>query len=433
MNLNNLSLNHFLKKNKNKILFISLFALFFILLTAYIEIQNKTTDYYLYLIGDDFSSRNALVRIVSKDGLIVPRPEIYINGKLQPSTFIKIPRNIHTIGFKVGKKRYDYKLNLLQLLNFHRKKFTIKQFSQKEKENFKTTLSYSSLGNKKVFLLPETFRMIAEYPIKVHFFCFENNQVCKDKIVYVNGKLTQITNGYFTQTIKMNPSQQVTLKFENSAPQKAIFPYLGKMFFIKDMILYSLTNATGVNLDCFRNQKWLFSELVSTKYSGIKFPKRYNLCDKIQVSFNSVNPRTTFLVYSKKAPQKLLITDYYYQQLFNNLKRLMPDKLPLLKRIYSQSIFYKLNIIFDGKILIKQFEKEKAKKLSIIWFSILILSIISIVFFALKMLKQIKEIKDEDGELLTKSLKRQKTTVFIETTLIALFLFGLLYLLKNMA
>ena len=64
---------------------------------------------------------------------------------------------------------------------------------------------------------------------------------------------------------------------------------------------------------------------------------------------------------------------------------------------------------------------------------LIISSIIGFFLFGYIMLKNIKVIEDEDGEVISNSLAKQRAIAICALSLYVLFILGLLYFLNNLA
>ena len=100
---------------------------------------------------------------------------------------------------------------------------------------------------------------------------------------------------------------------------------------------------------------------------------------------------------------------------------------------YNSSVFQPLSKIFSGEKLERDFVSAKKSELSLYRTILIVSSFLGMILFGYAMLKRIRVVVDEDGELISNSLAKQRAIVAGALAFYALFIFGLLYFLNNLA
>lgn len=417
---------------------ISLLFILFVLIWIYLSVHTKKVEYYLFLYGDNLSSTEKVyAQVLSRDGLIVKNPVLKINGRFNAkNSMIDMHSGVESISVTVGDITVDYPLNYNEIKRSSRGERTFSQFTKKEIEENRNGSKIAKIGGRRVYVLPETFRMYPEYEIPVYFFCFKDETPCDEK-VFINGNKTAFENGVVSGKITMPMKQTVVFEFENGDSGELLFPYKGRSFMIKKqnekLFVSTLSDTKAINIDCFRNGIWQFTSSVPGRSKGVELPKSYLNCSRIQTSFNSVNPGTSYCVYTEGNFKKIKIVDDYYINLKRELSKHRSDLLDDFRKLYARSAFINLKPLYNG------FEHEdtvmegKHKTLSILWWSIAFVSAAGLLIFILFMRTRFLTAHDDEGELVTMSREKQYVTVILTTAVIMLFIVLLLYFLKNLA
>jgi len=404
----------------------------------YMTEQHERLDYYLYLFGTDLGeNKRILARVITKDGFLLSRPKFKINSKKREGYVFSFEGRIKNIDLEIGNGEISFPIKWNNLWNNSKKKGHVYNFTEKEINNSFSLRNASKIGKREIFLLPESFRIIPEFKTKVYLFCFEESKLCPDGPVSVGRERVELKNGVAEIEMTSPPEGQIKIAFDGVGDIYAAFPFTGKMFNIErrgvKKILYSLIDHREVYLDCYNRGAWQYSELVATSANGGVLPERYDKCDRIQVSFYSYDPGSTFFVYSEEPAGTISISDPYYTRLYENLESLLPNWRGRVLEIYNRSTFYGLTMLYSGVDYEKDYNEVKRKKLNSIWWIFLFVSVAGFVYFLVFMLRRTSVIKDEDGELLTLSLRKQRFVIVITSSIIFLFLFLLLYLFRSIS
>ena len=148
---------------------------------------------------------------------------------------------------------------------------------------------------------------------------------------------------------------------------------------------------------------------------------------------NSASTGTMFAVYSKSDEIFGKINDPYYSSLAKTLPEFPEKARRFFVTSYNSAIFQPLSKIFSGEKLEHDFIAAKKSELALYRTILIISSVLGMIIFGYSMLKRIKVVVDEDGELISNSLAKQRAMVFGALAYHALFILGLLYFLNNLA
>ncbi len=168
-------------------------------------------------------------------------------------------------------------------------------------------------------------------------------------------------------------------------------------------------------------------------YEGLVLPKVYTQCDTVQASMNSASPGTMTAVISTAKSLQGNIDDPYFAPLSKALPQFSPAAQRYFVTSYNASFFQPLSTIFSGEKLEKEFNAAREKELSLYRIMLIISSVLGFFLFAFIMFKNIKVIEDEDGEVISNSLAKQRAIAIGALAFYALFILGLLYFLNNLA
>lgn len=412
---------------------VSLSAFIFILL--FVNLQQKKYSYYLYLYGESISpGSKALIKIITRDGEFVPAKEISINGKKTNSFLIDLRPDIQEISVKIGDSDVVFPIKYKELENIRVPVSEYLHISQKELENVSKPLS---AANRTVFLLPDQFRAVSEFETKIHLYCLENGNPCKDEKVLINGIDRNLENGYLDFTTVFNNEQIVNILFADNISIAPKVPYSGKLFrfYSNDdgITIASLVDLNYVNIDCYSKGKWMGTDIISISSSGVRLPEEYKNCESIQASFNSYSPGTTYISISKSPVLKGEVNDPYYSLLAKNLSNFSKKAQYNFSSSYNSSFFKPLPMIFSGEILEKRFLDNKNKKLNFYWWMLLLTSLAGLVVFVVSVTRKMKVVEGIDGELISHSILKQRMILSGVVVMYVIFLTMFLYLLSNLA
>jgi len=392
-------------------------------------------NFFLYLYGDEVSlNSKALPIIIARDGAIVPSPEIYINGRKNESSLIDLKPDMREISVKVGDFESVFPLSYKMLENAGTPEKKFIQFSDNE---IKKAPVATLMGGKTIFLLPDQFRAVPEFELNMHLFCLENGQPCADNMISINGFEIKMNGGYSRFKSVYTVQNTTFIVFSDGSSVSAEVPYTGKMlqFFKRNgrIFIAALTEMRNVYIDCYRNNKWLGTDIIKISTEGTELPASYLNCDTVQASLNSASPGSTFTVITEVSEILAPVTDPYYAPLAQKINRFEPSIQKIFIKSYNSSFFRVLPVMFSGEKLETEFNIRHQKMLELLWWMIFALSVAGLILFIVVTLRKLKVVEGIDGELVTYSMNRQRAVLFIACILYIMVFVFLLYLLKNLA
>ena len=407
----------------------------FVSLCLFVNAQMEKYNYFLYLYGDSAAAGSkALVKVLSRDGELVFSPEIFVNGVKQPSQLIDLRPDLREIKVVFGKTEAVFPLKYSDIANSRFVPLKPAGISMQEVKNVRPPLDFDG---RKIYLLPENFRAVPEFETTVGLYCTKDGRPCEDSSLFLNGIRQELNDGFMKFSAVFSKDQGVEIAFENGEPAFVPIPYSGKMFKFtktgKSLAVSSLSAVRTAHIDCFSRGRWAGTDVISVNYEGIALPEVYSKCDTVQASMNSASPGTMFAVYSKSDEIFGKINDPYYSTLATALPEFPEKAREFFVRAYNSSIFQPLSKIFSGERLEQDFIAAKTSELSLYRTVLIISSILGMIIFGYSMLKKINVVVDEDGELISNSLAKQRAMVFGALAFYALFIFALIYLLDHLA
>ena len=407
----------------------------FVSLCLFVNAQMEKYNYFFYLYGDSAAAGSkALVKVLSRDGELVFSPEIFVNGVRQPSQLIDLRPDLREIKVVFGKTEVVFPLKFSDITASRFVPQPPLGISLQEAKNVRMPLDFDG---RKIYLLPENFRAVSEFETAVGLFCTKNGKPCEDPSLFLNGERQELNNGFMKFSAVFGKDQGVEISFENGESEFVPLPYPGKMFKFtkigKSLALSSLSSVRTAHVDCFSQGKWVGTDVISVNYEGITLPEVYSKCDTVQASMNSASPGTMFAVYSKSDKIFGKINDPYYSTLAPVLPEFSEKARRFFVTSYNSLIFQPLSKIFSGEKLEQDFIAAKKSELSVYRTILIISSILGMIIFGYSMLKKIKVVVDEEGELISNSLAKQRAMVFGALAFYALFIFALIYLLDHLA
>lgn len=374
--------------------------------------------------------------IMAKDGAIVQNPQLTINGQKKEGNLITIDPSVRAIETDVDGFQARFEISWEEMVNKARFLPENHSFTQQEIHASKRIKETSFIGGREIFLLPTSFRMVAEFDVPGYIYCLKGGKPCSDNSLSLDGKEYPLKNGVAEVIFKMPPSTMAVISFPDGAMGAVGFPFKGKMFWwdeAKEVLsLQTLIPVRRIVIDCFKKEKWLFSDAVSSE-GILTLPRRYEQCDRIQASFDSGNPGRSFAVFTSHSEGDTQVVDPYYNALVEKITLFGENHLQIFSRIYQRSFFIPLVHLYNGRVQEKLFAEHQRSKMALLWWGIASILIFGILFFSYSVLREIKVVEDEDGELLTHSFNKQMVALIASSALLSLFAFGLLYLLKHMA
>jgi hypothetical protein len=424
------------RKNIPYILFGGVLVSLFVLIYLFVNIQQDKYNYFLYLYGDSVKpGSTALVKVISRDGEIVPNPGLEINGKKVKTQLIKLTPNIKEIRANVGKFETIFPFKFSDLDGTVPQSQTI-QLSNKDIEH---SPKPATDGKHTIYLLPEFFRFVPEMTTKINLFCVENATAlpCSESEIIVNGNPVEMNKGYAVFETVFRTENKVQIAFSSGDLIEAKVPYKGKMFDLKavdgKIKAYSLVEISNVHIDCFSKQKWVGTDILRLNAYGVELPKHYKNCHRIQLSFNSNSPGTTFVTYTESPELIEKVTDPYYVELAPSIDKFSRVARYNFFKSYNSSFFTTVPLLFSGTTLENQFLEDKNSKLDTIWWIILVVALFGLGLFIFTAFSNIKEVEGIDGELISHSKRRQYTMLVSVAAIYIVFISMLLYLFKNLA
>lgn len=406
----------------------------FISVCLFVNTQMVKYDYFIYLYGTSTApGSKALVKVLSRDGELVSNPVVFVNGVKQPSRLIDLRPDMKEIKVVFGTTEAVFPLKYKDVSDYHFVPQKKLRPTNQEAEKAKII----NAGSRKIFLLPENFRAVSEFETTVGLYCTENDKPCTDTSIFLDGSQHELNNGFMKFTTVFGKDQGVNVSFENGDAAYIPIPYPGKMFkFYKtqnSLTLASLSDTRNVHTDCFNDGKWIGTDIVSVGYEGLVLPEPYSRCDTVQASMNSASPGTMFAVISSVKTPVGKVDDPYYSALSKAFQHFSPAAQRYFTTSYNSSFFQPLSLVFSGEKLEKEFNAARSKELSVYQTMLIISSILGFFLFAYIMLKNIKVVEDEDGEVISNSLAKQRAIAVCALAFYVLFIIGLLYFLNNLA
>ena len=417
-----------------KIASIVIYLSAFISVCLFVNTQMNKYDYFIYLYGTSTApGSKALVKVLSRDGELVSNPVVYINGTKQLSSLIDLRPDMKEIKIVFGTTEAVFPLKYKDVADYsftpQKKLRPTKQEAEKAK--------VVNVGNRKIFLLPENFRAVSEFETTVGLYCTENDRPCADTSIFLDGSQQELENGFMKFTTVFGKDQGVNVSFESGDSGYIPIPYPGKMFkFYKtqtSLTLASLSDTRNVHIDCFNDGKWVGTDIVSVGYEGLVLPEPYTRCDTAQASMNSASPGTMFAVISSVKTPAGKVDDPYYSALSKAFQHFSPAAQKYFTTSYNASFFQPLSMFFSGEKLEKEFNAARGRELSVYRIMLIISSVLGFFLFAYIMLKNIKVIEDDEGELISNSLAKQRAIAVGALAFYVLVIIGLIYFLNNMA
>ena len=417
-----------------KIASIVIYLTAFISICLFVNTQMVKYDYFIYLYGTSTApGSKTLVKVLSRDGELVSTPAVFVNGVKQLSSLIDLRPDMKEIKVVFGTTEAAFPLKYKDVADYGFKPQKALRPTKQETDNAKIV----NVGPRKIFLLPENFRAVSEFETTVGLYCTEDDKPCADSSIFLDGSQHELTNGFMKFTTVFGKDQGVNISFENGDSGYIPIPYPGKMFkFYKtqnSLTLASLSDTRNVHIDCFNDGKWVGTDIVSIGYEGLVLPEPYSRCDTVQASMNSAAPGTMFAVLSSVKTPVGKVDDPYYSALSKAFTHFSPAAQRYFTTSYNASFFQPLSTIFSGEKLEKEFNAARDKELSVYLTMLIISSILGFFLFAYIMLTNIKVVEDEDGEVISNSLAKQRAIAIGALTFYALFILGLLYFLNNLA
>lgn len=423
--------NSFLFKIVSCLVYLTAFAS----VCLFVNVQMEKYNYFLYLYGDSAApGSKALVKVVSRDGELVFAPVIYVNGVKQLSQLIDLRPDLREIRVVFGSTETVFPIKYSDITNSAFVPQKPVGISMQEAKNVRQPVDFDG---RKIYLLPENFRAVSEFETTVGLYCTKDGKPCEDTSLFINGGRQELDNGFMKFSAVFGKDQGVGIAFENGEQTFVPIPYSGKMFkFTKTGNLLALSSLSAVrtaHIDCFSQGKWAGTDVISVGYEGVTLPAVYSKCDTVQASMNSASPGTMFAVYSKSGEISGGINDPYYSTLAKTLPEFSEKAQRFFIASYNSSVFQPLSKIFSGEKLERDFVSAKKSELSLYRTILIVSSFLGMILFGYAMLKRIRVVVDEDGELISNSLAKQRAIVAGALAFYALFIFGLLYFLNNLA
>ncbi len=406
----------------------------FVSVCLFVNTQMNKYDYFIYLYGTSTApGSKALVKVLSRDGELVSNPVVFVNGVKQLSSLIDLRPDMKEIKVVFGTTEAAFPLKYKDVADYSFKPQKKLRPTKQEAEKAKIV----NVGIRKIFLLPENFRAVSEFETTVGLYCTENDKPCTDTSIFLDGSQHELNNGFMKFSTVFGKDQGVNISFENGDSGYIPISYPGKMFkFYKtkdSLTLASLSDTRNVHIDCFNDGIWVGTDIVSVSYEGLVLPEPYTRCDTVQASLNSASPGTMFAVITSAKTLLGNIDDPYFSPLSKALPQFSPSAQRYFVTSYNSSFFQPLSTIFSGEKLEKEFNAARNAELSAYRIMLIISSIIGFFLFGYIMLKNIKVIEDEDGEVISNSLAKQRAIAICALSFYALFILGLLYFLNNLA
>ncbi len=413
-------------------------AVIFALTSVFLYIHDEKLDYYLYLYGDDIrTTPRLLIRIMSKDGYIVPDAKITADGRPVEGVLLDVSKPVRVLAFTVGGNEYRYELDFGKLFEEGAKRLPDDWLTGKELDNGRETVKRMAAAARRVYLLPDTIRMFGELENRVTIFCFTATGPCDDASITIDDATIPLEGGVGSGTIFLPIRNETDAFFPDGTAATVLFPYTGRMFSLAEegdrLILRTLVEARNVHIDCWRAGIWQFTDVVTGKPEGGKLPVHYAACDRVQVSFDSRDPNGNFLVRSSETATVADIADPYYQALLADISKYRPELAATLLARYPAIRFHRLNTIYTGTDFEKTFDERKQAKLRVVWWLLLVTAVAGLALFTVFSARRFSVVEGEEGELVTLSRRQQQFMLAALVGGLALFFILLLSVLGNLA
>ena len=417
-----------------KIASIVIYLTAFVSVCLFVNTQMVKYDYFIYLYGTSTApGSKALVKVLSRDGELVSNPVVFVNGVRQLSSLIDLRPDMKEIKVVFGTTEAAFPLKYKDVADYGFKPQKALRPTKQEAEKAKIV----NIGPRKIFLLPENFRAVSEFETTVGLYCTENDKPCSDTSIFLDGSQHELNGGFMKFSTVFGKDQGVNISFENGDSGYIPIPYPGKMFkFYKtkdSLTLASLSDTRNVHIDCFNDGKWVGTDIVAIGYTGLLLPEPYSRCDTVQASMNSASPGTMFAVLSSVKTPVGKVDDPYYSALSKAFTHFSPAAQRYFTTSYNASFFQPLSMIFSGEKLERDFNAARSRELSLYRLMLIISAILGFFLFAYIMITNIKVIEDEDGEVISHSLAKQRATAACALAFYVLFIIGLVYFLNNLA
>ena len=417
-----------------KIASIVIYLTAFVSVCLFVNTQMVKYDYFIYLYGTSTApGSKALVKVLSRDGELVSNPVVFVNGVRQLSSLIDLRPDMKEIKVVFGTTETAFPLKYKDVADYGFKPQKALRPTNQETEKAKIV----NIGPRKIFLLPENFRAVSEFETTVGLYCTENDKPCSDTSIFLDGSQHELNGGFMKFTTVFGKDQGVNISFENGDSAYIPIPYPGKMFkFYKtkdSLTLASLSDTRNVHIDCFNDGKWVGTDIAAIGYTGLVLPEPYSRCDTVQASMNSASPGTMFAVLSSVKTPVGKVDDPYYSALSKAFTHFSPAAQRYFTTSYNASFFQPLSMIFSGEKLERDFNAARSRELSLYRLMLIISAILGFFLFAYIMITNIKVIEDEDGEVISHSLAKQRATAACALAFYVLFIIGLVYFLNNLA
>ena len=417
-----------------KIASIVIYLTAFVSVCLFVNTQMVKYDYFISLYGTSTApGSKALVKVLSRDGELVSNPVVFVNGVRQLSSLIDLRPDMKEIKVVFGTTETAFPLKYKDVADYGFKPQKALRPTNQETEKAKIV----NIGPRKIFLLPENFRAVSEFETTVGLYCTENDKPCSDTSIFLDGSQHELNGGFMKFTTVFGKDQGVNISFENGDSAYIPIPYPGKMFkFYKtkdSLTLASLSDTRNVHIDCFNDGKWVGTDIAAIGYTGLVLPEPYSRCDTVQASMNSASPGTMFAVLSSVKTPVGKVDDPYYSALSKAFTHFSPAAQRYFTTSYNASFFQPLSMIFSGEKLERDFNAARSRELSLYRLMLIISAILGFFLFAYIMITNIKVIEDEDGEVISHSLAKQRATAACALAFYVLFIIGLVYFLNNLA
>ncbi|MBR6245219.1 hypothetical protein IKR20_06560 [bacterium] len=407
----------------------------FLSLFMFVNVQMDKYNYFIYLYGESNQpGAKALVKLISRDGEIVGNPRIFLNGVQQATSLIDLRPDMREIAVEFGGERVSFPLTFGDISA--KPVFKAKPLHLTPQELSKPPHP-QRIGGRKVFLLPEQFRLVPEFETTLYLYCVEEGKPCQDDVVIINGTEQRLKNGYVPVSSVFSKDAGLTVGFHDGLSDFVRVPYHGKMFKIYEdknaVTLASLSDTRNVHIDCYSGGAWAGTDIVSVSFEGLVLPAVYKNCDTVQVSLNSASPGTMFLVRSKANDLRYPVDDPYFRELAGALKHFPPAAQANFAKAYNSSFFQPLSVVFSGEKLEKEFMKKRGESLAFYRTAFIMAGLVGLVIFAYSMIRRIRVVEGEDDELISHSLKRQWFMTIAAIAFYLVSLFSIVYLFNHLA
>ncbi|HSA32688.1 MAG TPA: hypothetical protein P5077_03070 [bacterium] len=423
---------------RTAIAIVSFLAVIFALISVFLWMHGEKRDYHLYLLGDDLrTTPRLLVRVVSRDGYLVPDARIELDGRPTPGLIFDATRPFRTLTLTIGGTAYEYEADFGRLLEKSARRLPDAWFTEKEIQEADAAVRRIATAPKRLYAVPAAIRLFGEQPNDITLFCFTDAGPCPDERVTIGAASFALRNGIGEGTLTPSFQAEIMARFPDDTVVPFLFPYPGKMFSLEKeegrWVARTLVDMNNIHIDCWRGDRWEVTDVVAVPPTGRPLPPHYAACDRIQVSGDPHDPGGNFLVRAAGAATPRDVADPYFRALLDDIGRHRPDAAATLLERYPAAFFRRLNVLFSSIEGEQAFEARKKEKLAVVWWLLAAVAAAGVATFSVSSYRRFTTVVGDEEEPITLSRRQQRLIVIAASAALALFFVVLLLVLRNLA